>query len=122
MELPSRRRVLRAGVLGAGIVAVHSPLKRWAPVQAGTPLARHDVASPEGRDMLRIFAGAVDKMTAMPAGDPRGWMFQWSIHAVRDDRSKASELARLYADPSDPIAPWRRQFGTNARPISTRCG
>ena len=46
--------------------------------------------------MLRIFAEAVDKMMAMPASDPRGWMFQLSIHAVRDDRSKASELARLY--------------------------
>ena len=102
MDLPSRRSVLRAGILGAGILAVRNRLKGWAPAQASVPLARHDVASPEGRNMLRIFAEAVDKMMAMPASDPRGWMFQWSIHAVRDDRSKASELARLYPDPSDP--------------------
>ncbi|HMD62486.1 MAG TPA: tyrosinase family protein [Stellaceae bacterium] len=102
MNLPCRRGVLRAGILGAGMLAVHNPLKSWAPAQASAPFARHDVASPEGRDMLRIFAEAVDKMTAMPAGDPRGWLFQWSIHAVRDDRSKASELARVYPDPSDP--------------------
>ena len=76
MDLPSRRSVLRAGILGAGIVAVHNPLKRWAPAQASAALVRHDVASPEGGDMLRIFAGAVDKMTAMTVGDPRGWMFQ----------------------------------------------
>ena len=63
---------------------------------------RHDVASPEGTEMLRIFADAVGKMMALPGGDPRGWIFQWHIHAVPDDRSKASELARLYANASDP--------------------
>jgi tyrosinase len=52
--------------------------------------------------MLRIFADAVGKMMAIPANDPRGWLFQWHIHAVPDDRSKASELARLYPDVSDP--------------------
>jgi tyrosinase len=51
--------------------------------------------------MLRVFAEAVGKMMAMPARDPRGWVFQWHIHAVPDDRSKASELARLYPDASD---------------------
>jgi hypothetical protein len=70
--------------------------------QAGIPLIRHDVASPEGLAMLRIFAEAVSKMMAMPAGDPRGWVFQWYIHAVPDDRSKASELARLLLYSSDP--------------------
>jgi hypothetical protein len=41
-------------------------------------------------------------MMATAEGDPRGWVFQWHIHAIRDDRSKASELARLYPNSSDP--------------------
>jgi hypothetical protein len=72
------------------------------PAQADGLLLRHDVASPEGAEMLRIFADAVGKMMAAPAGDPRGWVFQWHIHAVRDDRSKAAELARLYPNATDP--------------------
>jgi tyrosinase len=71
-----------------------------APV--GVILSRHDVASPEGAEMLRIFAEGGDKMMAMPPSDPRGWVFQWHIHAVPDNRVKASELARLYPNSSDP--------------------
>jgi len=70
--------------------------------QRERPALRHDVASPEGRDMLRIFAEGVGKMMALPEADPRGWAYQWRVHAVPDDRSKASELARLYPDGSDP--------------------
>jgi len=32
--------------------------------------------------------------------DPRGWVFQWYIHAVRNDRGKAAELARVFPAPS----------------------
>jgi len=92
--------VLRTGMIGAGVLAMRGQVSypRWA--EANFTLLRHDVASPQGAEMLRIFADAVGKMMALPEGDPRGWVFQWHIHAVRDDRSKASELARLYS--SDP--------------------
>jgi len=99
MPLPSRRGILHAGLLGAGALAIGDRVSYPRPEQTAL---RHDVASPEGTEMLRIFAGAVGKMMAMPAGDPRGWVFQWHIHAVPDDRSKASELARLYPNTSDP--------------------
>jgi tyrosinase len=102
MPLPSRRRILRAGILGAGVLAIRSRVDYPGQAQTGAILPRHDVASPEGQDMLRIFADAIGKMTSLPEGDPRGWVFQWHIHAVRDDRSKASELARLYPNSSDP--------------------
>jgi tyrosinase len=87
---------LRAGLFGAGVLALPGGVSY--PRQE----LRYDVASPEGAGMLRIFADAVGKMMALPEADPRGWVFQWHIHAVRDDRSKASELARLYPDASDP--------------------
>ena len=102
MYVPSRRGVLRTGMIGAGVLAMRGQVSypRWA--EANFTLLRHDVASPQGAEMLRIFADAVGKMMALPEGDPRGWVFQWHIHAVRDDRSKASELARLYSSASDP--------------------
>ena len=87
---------MRAGLFGAGVLALPGGVSY--PRQE----LRYDVASPEGAGMLRIFADAVGKMMALPEADPRGWVFQWHIHAVRDDRSKASELARLYPDASDP--------------------
>src|SRR5262249_8551051 len=55
-----------------------------------------------GQGVLRIYADAVGRMMAMGEGDPRGWLFQWYTHAVRDDRTKDSEIARIYTDPSDP--------------------
>src|SRR6516165_2597925 len=99
MPVPSRRSILRAGLLGAGALALGS---RVSYPQREQPTLRHDVASPEGAAMLRIFAEAVGKMMALPEGDLRGWAYQWRIHAVPDDRSKASELARLYPNMSDP--------------------
>jgi len=93
---------LRAGILGAGLLATHGRVSGPGAAQTGVAYLRHDVARPEGADMLGIFAEAVGKMMAMPAGDPRGWVFQWHIHAVPDARSKASELARLYPNSSDP--------------------
>jgi len=102
MSLPSRRSILRAGLFGAEALAIRSCLNYPPGAEAGATYLRHDVASPEGAAMLRIFAEGVGKMMALPEGDPRGWAFQWRIHAVRDDRSKASELARLYPNASDP--------------------
>ena len=93
---------MRAGIFGAAVLAVRGSVNNPGQAQTSAILPRHDVASPEGAEMLRIFADAVGKMVALPAGDPRGWVFQWHIHAVRGDRSKASELARIYPDPSDP--------------------
>jgi tyrosinase len=87
---------------GAGVLAMRGRISNPGHAQAGVTLPRHDVASPEGREMLRIFAEAVGKMMTTADGDPRGWVFQWHIHAVRDDRSKSSELARLFPNSSDP--------------------
>jgi len=123
MHLPSRRGVLRVGIIGAGVVAVRGRVDYPEAAQVGVTLPRHDVASPEGQKMLQIFAEGVGKMMAMPPGDPRGWLFQWHIHAVPDDRSKMSELARLFIQMRPiPTAPWRKRLGTRAKPISIHCG
>lgn len=57
---------------------------------------RHSIDTPEGRQMLQKYEQAVRLMMAEPAGSPRSWLFQWYTHAVRDDRSKAAELNRIY--------------------------
>jgi hypothetical protein len=67
---------------------------------AQPPRVRPNVMSAAGQSMLNIYANAVQTMTSTPEADPRGWLFQWYIHGVRDDRSKASEITRIYPTPS----------------------
>ncbi|MGC4095742.1 MAG: tyrosinase family protein [Nitrospira sp.] len=73
---------------------------------ATTPVIRYNVLSTEGQAMLKIYADGVAKMKALPASDPRSWTFQWYIHAVPDDRTKTSELSRIYpvSSPSRTLA------------------
>jgi tyrosinase len=67
---------------------------------AQPPRVRPNVMSAAGQSMLNIYANAVQTMMSTPEADPRGWLFQWYIHGVRDDRSKASEITRIYPTPS----------------------
>lgn len=70
---------------------------------AQTPLVRHDATSTQGKAMLRIYAGAVQRMRTPPTfteGNPRSWNFQWYTHMVRGNSTKAAELARIYPSPS----------------------
>jgi tyrosinase len=122
MHLLSRRGALRAGIFGAGVLAMRGRVSYPQGAQAGATLLRHDVASPNGAEMLRTFADAVGRMMAMPEADPRGWMFQWDIHAVPDNRSKASEVARLYPNTSDPDRTLAEAAWDTCEAISTRFG
>ena len=62
-------------------------------------LVRYNVLSTQGQAMLKIYADGVAKMKALPASDPRSWTFQWYIHAVPDDRTKTTEINRIYPVP-----------------------
>lgn len=86
-----RRTFLK--VVGAIPFAVW--MERDALAQTGT-LVRYNVLSTEGQAMVKIYADGVSKMKALPASDPRSWTFQWYIHAVPDDRTKTTELTRIY--------------------------
>ena len=66
---------------------------------ATRPLVRYNVRNSRGQAMLKIYAQGVAKMKALAESDPRGWTFQWYTHAVRDDRTKAAELSRIYPVP-----------------------
>lgn len=58
---------------------------------------RPEARTTRGRAMLKIYANAVGKMmNSTPESSPLGWVFQWYTHAVRGDRTKAAEIARIY--------------------------
>lgn len=51
--------------------------------------------------MLQTYADAVEDMkNIIQEAEPSSWVFQWYIHGVRGDRSKAGEIARIYPNPS----------------------
>lgn len=89
-----RRTFLK--VVGAIPFAVW--MERGALAQTGT-LVRYNVLSTEGQAMLKIYADGVSEMKALFESDPRSWTFQWYIHAVRSDRTKTTELNRIYPVP-----------------------
>ena len=76
------------------------PLALWLPGSAAlaqaAPLARHDIASPEGAAMLEVYANAIRAMRTRSQTDPLGWQWQWYTHFVNGTTNKAAELTRLF--------------------------
>jgi tyrosinase len=98
MHTISRRRVVRGGAFAAGLLS--SPfLLRTAAV--ATTVTRYDLSSANGQAMLKIYAKGVGKMMGLAEGKPRGWLFQWYTHGVRSDRTKATEISRIYGTNPD---------------------
>lgn len=56
--------------------------------EAGTPVVRYNATTPEGKEMLRIYAQGVKAMRALSAADPQSWTFQWYIHATPKSKSQ----------------------------------
>ncbi len=89
----------RSFVTGMGAI----PFLAWAGKLGPSPhpRVRHEVHTPQGQAMLKIYADAVGKMMKMAEGDPTGWTFQFYTHWVKGSTSKAAELTRIYgANPS----------------------
>jgi tyrosinase len=112
----------RSFISAAGAIPFAVWCERFAFAQA--TFMRHDATSVEGRAALKTYANAVAKMMASPESNPLGWVFQWYIHAVRDDHSKADEIARIYpaASPAKDLATdvWdtcQAHFDQNAQPF-----
>jgi tyrosinase len=79
------------------------PLALGLPRVAGADdlLVRHDIASPQGRDMLAIFAAAVTRMQTKYAENSQlGWLWQWYTHFVPASTTKAAEIERLFGTTS----------------------
>ncbi|MEL7115068.1 MAG: tyrosinase family protein [Pseudomonadota bacterium] len=100
MQKFSRRAAL--GMASASVMGfTASRLSDWAAnAQAARPKQRFDVASPEGKDMLRVYADGVGQMKALPSTHPHSWKFQWFTHWVDGNSTKAQELQAYQNDPT----------------------
>jgi hypothetical protein len=63
---------------------------------ATDPLVRYDLSSPQGQEMLVIFANAVRKMQAYKDSTPLSWRWQWYTHFVTGTTTKTDELNRVF--------------------------
>ena len=59
-----------------------------ADAQQNEQLVRYSAATPEGREMLRIYAQGVAAMKALPPQDPRSWAFQWYVHGTPQPKAQ----------------------------------
>src|SRR5262245_60875607 len=75
-------------------------LQEHAAAQGSAMCVRYEARTAQGREMLKLYADAVNVMKAKPENDPTGWLFQWYTHWVRSDRTKAAEIARVYPSPN----------------------
>lgn len=114
MRNRSRRSFLLTTVAAAGLAL--QPRKSWdvgvVDAVGATPSIRHNVATSEGKAMLKIYAEAVGKMmtlTDKDPGDPFSWIFQWYTHGVKQpwqqpisQTFKQQEISRIYTNISDP--------------------
>jgi tyrosinase len=99
MSSVSRRSFLRT----AGAI----PFAAWFASRSGgqQPAAsriRYEARTPQGVQMLQVYADAVNQMKNRAVGDPRSWTFQWYSHWVDGDTSKDAEINRIYPNQNDP--------------------
>jgi tyrosinase len=98
MHTLSRRALLGASAFGALIPSLLLDSRR---ADAATRI-RHDLTTTEGQKNIKTYAKGFDLIMKLPERDPRGWLFQWYTHAVRNDRTKAGEISRVYGSTSGP--------------------
>ncbi len=84
----------RAFIQGMGAAPLLLALPR--PTRGATPRIRYDIASPQGQQMLEVYAQAVRTMQASGEPDPLGWLWQWYTHFVNGATTKSAELTRLF--------------------------
>jgi len=89
----SRRSFLATG----GVIPFALWLESCEKEKPRGPFIRYEAYTTEGKAMLVKYAAAVNQMkTTTPVGSPISWIFQWYTHAVRPDKTKASEIAAIY--------------------------
>ncbi len=88
----------RRSVLRASATAVLSSL--WTPLKAQAVRTRYNVASTQGKAMLRIYADGVKAMKALSGQNTRSWIFQWYVHAT--PVSKAQAISQVFGSTRGP--------------------
>jgi tyrosinase len=92
----------RAFIQGAAALPLTMALPRLARAQT-EPLVRYDCASDPGREMLAIYADAVQRMRALGNADPMGWLWQWYTHFVNGTTTRSAELTRIFGAESSTL-------------------
>ncbi|HSX64898.1 MAG TPA: tyrosinase family protein [Pseudoxanthomonas sp.] len=78
------RRQFAGGLAASALILQLPQLK----AQQRSLLTRYDAASDIGREMLDIYAFAVNRMMQLYAGNPQSWVWQWYTHAVHNSTTK----------------------------------
>jgi tyrosinase len=94
----SRRRLVTAGIAGAGA----SVLPGFIQDAHAAPQTRYNLSSANGQIMLKKYAQAVKLMMALPASNPLSWTFQWYTHAVPTNTTKAAAINSIFGPNSSP--------------------
>ncbi len=96
----NRRALLLVGTAAGGALMLRD--EPFSPVNCGpgsvissaraqpavTPRVRYAMSSPEGKQMLALFAKAIGRMKDLPRHDPRSWYFQANIHGYPEGRPR----------------------------------
>ena len=90
----TRRTLLKSAVA----VPIAMSLPFAATAQTADTVFRYAVASPQGHEMLVIYADAVRAMEAMGNENPMGWLWQWYTHFVNPTTTKGDEITRIFGD------------------------
>jgi hypothetical protein len=69
---------------------------------ATTLRIRYDIASPEGQQMMAIYADAVRQMQALGPDNPMSWLWQWYTHFVNGTTTKSDEINRIFGTTPTP--------------------
>lgn len=82
----SRRQFLRTTTTAAGALALGvGPLAPYLEAQPAQPLVRRNIGPlAADSDILRGYRTAITAMKALPATDPRNWIYQANIHGTTD--------------------------------------
>src|SRR6476619_3936964 len=86
----SRRNLLK-GFAAMPIAMGLTPLAR-----ATDLMVRYDIASPQGQQMLAIYADAVRQMQALGHENPLSWRWQWYTDFVDGAKHKSAEITRIF--------------------------
>jgi len=65
-------------------------------------MVRYDIASPQGQQMMAIYADAVRQMKLLGPDNPMSWMWQWYTHFVNGTTTKADEINRIFGTTATP--------------------
>lgn len=86
-----------------GVAALPLAMSVSGKALAATTLKiRYDIASPDGQQMMAIYADAVRQMQALGPDNPMSWMWQWYTHFVNGTTTKADEITRIFGPTATP--------------------